>query len=330
MTIRYDIRPIADHVRHVSRVVCTEGKGSIADFFQSRPIDETLARHGALLFRDFEVADDDSFSRLVDTLSTEKLRYRERSTQRKKAADNVYTSTEYPADKTIANHSENAFQNIVPGKILFYVRHIDCRGGETPFADNRRILELLGDDVVESFRRRGIRYLRNFDGGFDLSWQEAFQVDDPALVEAYCHDNEIEFEWLSPTHLRTSQLRNATRVHPVTNEEVWFNQLHLFHITNLERPVRQALLSSVGRALLPRHAVYGDGEEIPDEIVDCIRRAYLDAEFVFPWQTGDVLIADNVLVSHGRKPFEGERAVRVALIDPITYPAFEEATRDIA
>ena len=254
----------------------------------------------------------------------------ERSTQRRKAANHVYTSTEYPADKTIANHSENAFQNIVPGKILFYVNRIACRGGETPFADNRRVLDLLGDDVVASFRRRGIRYLRNFDGGFDLSWQEAFQVDDPAVVEAYCRDQDIEFEWISPTHLRTSQLRTATRMHPVSGEEVWFNQLHLFHITNLEPPVRQALLGSLGRDLLPRHAVYGDGGEIPDEIVDRIRHAFLDAELFFPWQAGDVVIADNILVSHGRKPFDGERAVRVALIDPVAYPAFEEVSRDIA
>lgn len=282
------------------------------------------------MFRGFAVDDDDAFSALVGALARAPLDYRERSTQRKKTANHVYSSTEYPADKTIANHSENAFQNIVPGKILFHAQKIACRGGETPFADNRRILALLGDELLAPFRRHGIRYLRHFDGGFDLSWQEAFQSSDRAEVEAYCRAQDIDFEWLSPTHLHTSQRRDAIRRHPVTGEEVWFNQLHLFHMTNLDAPVRQALLASLGRERLPRHAVYGDGSEIPDRIVDRIRSAYLDAELVFPWQRGDVLIADNILISHGRKPFSGERAVRVALIDPIAYPAYEESARDSA
>lgn len=325
MTKQYDIQLLADKDHHVSLVSRNSVDGTVSDFFQTRPIDDALAQYGALLFRGFEISNDHTFSEIVESLAKEKLNYSERSTQRKKTANNVLTSTEYPAAKTIANHSENSFQNVVPGKILFYVNKINCLGGETPIADNRRILDLLDDDIIETFRQRGIRYLRNFDGGFDLSWQEAFQTDNPAVVETYCKDQDIEFKWISPTHLQTSQLRNATRVHPLTDEEVWFNQLHLFHITNLEPGVRQALLSSLGRDLLPRHAVYGDGSEILDEVVDCIRSAFLEAEFLFPWQDGDVLIADNILVSHGRKPFEGERAIRVSLIDPIVYPTFEES-----
>ena len=322
--LTYDMHRLSEPVPHVWIVKCVGGGGSVTDFFRTHPIDETLARYGAILFRDFSISDDDKFSQLVASLATEKLTYNERSTQRSTTATNVYTSTEYPANKTIANHSENAFQNIVPGKILFYAKSIACSGGETPIADNKKMMALLSDEVLEPFRRLGIRYLRNFDGGFDLSWQEAFQTEDPKEVEAYCHAQSIDFDWVSPTHLRTSQRRNATRKHPRTGDEVWFNQLHLFHITNLDPPIRKALLDSFDREYLPRHAVYGDGTEIPDDVVDQIRAAFLEAELVFPWQNGDVLVADNILVSHGRKPFDGERAVRVALIDPVAFAPFEE------
>lgn len=325
MSHSYTVRPLVNGVPHVSLVTASNGNASIADFFRDRPIDDILAEKGALLFRGFSISQDQQFSQLVSSLAKEELTYQERSTQRKKTAQGVYTSTEYPAAKTIANHSENAFQQVVPGKILFYAHQAALKGGETPIADNARVLSLIDDDILAAFRQKGIRYLRNFDGGFDLSWQEAFQTESKSEVESYCNKNAIDCEWLSDSHLRTSQLRSATRRHPLTGKEVWFNQLHLFHITNLELPVRQALLASLGHDLLPRHAVYGTGDEIPDEVVDHIRAALVEAELVFPWQTGDVLIADNILVSHGRKPFEGERAVRVALIDPI-YPSAEESS----
>jgi hypothetical protein len=33
------------------------------------------------------------------------------------------------------------------------------------------------------------------------------------------------------------------------------------------------------------------------------------------WVAGDVLLIDNVLVAHGRRPFEGSRRVLVAMSD---------------
>ncbi len=323
MQKNYMVRQLVPGVPHVSLVTGEQG-GSISEFFQeNNHIDHLLAEKGALLFRGFQLKDDEDFSLLVNTLAKKELTYQERSTQRKKVAENIYTSTEYPATKTIANHSENSFQTVVPSKILFFAKQACTKGGETPFADNARVMELIGSEIINEFRAKGICYLRNFDGGFDLSWQEAFQTDNHKDVELYCLNNAIEYKWLSDSHLHTRQKRTAIRRHPITGQEVWFNQLHLFHITNLDLPVRQALLNSVGWDLLPRHAIYGTGEEIPDEIVERIRTAFIEAELIFPWQTGDVVVADNILVSHGRKPFEGERVIRVALIDPV-FPISEE------
>jgi len=37
----------------------------------------------------------------------------------------------------------------------------------------------------------------------------------------------------------------------------------------------------------------------------------------FPWETHDVLLLDNMLVCHGRKPYKGERTILVAMGDQL-------------
>lgn len=44
-------------------------------------------------------------------------------------------------------------------------------------------------------------------------------------------------------------------------------------------------------------------------------------EVAFPWQPGDVLVVDNMLVSHGRRPFSGERRILVAMSESCSAPA---------
>jgi alpha-ketoglutarate-dependent taurine dioxygenase len=102
---------------------------------------------------------------------------------------------------------------------------------------------------------------------------------------------------------------------------VWFNQAHLFHISNLEPAVAESLLSIIKEEELPRNAYYGDGSPIETSVLDSIRDAYSRATVSFPWQQGDILMLDNMLTAHGRTPFEGPRKVVVAMADAYTDPA---------
>ncbi|NQY65292.1 MAG: TauD/TfdA family dioxygenase [Alteromonadaceae bacterium] len=139
---------------------------------------------------------------------------------------------------------------------------------------------------------------------------------DKAEVEAYCNDNDIQFEWLENNGLRTRQINQAVMSHPKTGEKLWFNQAHLFHVSNLKPEVRESLLSVVGEESLPRNVYYGDGSEIDTADLDVIREVYLQTRLMFAWQKHDLLLLDNMLFSHARQPFEGTRKVLVGMAQP--------------
>lgn len=279
--------------------------------------DATLVEHGALLFRGFGVGALDDFQRVIRTLYPVLLEYKERSTPRTRVGDNVYTSTEYPAHLDIVQHNENSYSSTWPRKIAFYCQHPATTGGETPLADSREVYARLSSGTREAFAGRGVTYVRNYRHGLDLSWEQAFQTDDPAVVEEYCRSRSIRCEWLDGgTRLRTRQTRPALARHPVTREWLWFNQAHLFHTSALDPSTRDALHAEYAEADLPRQTFFGDGTAIPRAMLDEIRDAYACSMRAFPWETGDVLLVDNMLISHGRRAFTGTRKVYVAMAEP--------------
>ena len=158
-------------------------------------------------------------------------------------------------------------------------------------------------------------YVRNFIKGTDLPWQEVFQTTDKVEVEEYCRSARIEFEWKGPDRLRLRQVRAAVSFHPRTAEPVWFNQVVLFHPSSLAASVRDSLLSIVAEEDLPKNCYYGDGSAIESSAIDEIRRAYAQRTVMFPWQEGDVLLVDNMLVAHGRRAFQGAREILVAMTE---------------
>jgi alpha-ketoglutarate-dependent taurine dioxygenase len=271
-----------------------------------------LLRLGAVLFRGFDELSVESFADLLDKISLGTLDYENRSTPRTRLLNNIFTSTEYPANESIPLHNENAYSAHWPDLLAFLCRRPAQSGGATPICDSREVYRRISPPTREKFEALGVTYTRRF-GCVGLSWQETFQTDRREAVDAYCAANNIERAWNSDGDLDTRQTLPAVRTHPVTGEKVWFNQAHLFHVTSLGPATAAAMIELYGVDQLPRHALFGDGSAIPDEMLDEIRAAYAAAEVPVQWRVGDLLLLDNMLFAHGRQPYRGEREIVVGM-----------------
>ncbi|CAN1600410.1 TauD/TfdA family dioxygenase [Pseudomonas frederiksbergensis] len=281
-------------------------------------VEDQLHKAGALLLRGFDVLGEHAFQDLARGFGHELLNYEFGSTPRKAIEQGVYTSTEYPAHQTIPLHNEQSYTLQWPLKIWFHCVQPSVEGGETPIADSRRIFQQLDPALRQRFSDKRLMYVRNYGNGLDLSWEQAFNTEDPAVAEAYCRANRIAFEWKDDGELRTRQICQAVARHPKTQAWVWFNQAHLFHVSNLAPAIRESLMAVVDDDPLdlPRNVYYGDGTELEESALEEIRGVLAENSVYFPWEKGDVLMLDNMLVAHGRASFKGPRQVIVAMAEP--------------
>ncbi len=277
-------------------------------------VEELLSEHRALLFRGFNINDVDTFQNFVSATSDgQPLEYRDRSTPRTTKGNRVYTSTVHPADQRINLHNEGTYWNKWALRIYFCCLKAPEQGGATPIADVRRVYDRIDSEIRDRFVAKKMMLVRNYNDGFGLRWQEVFQMDDKDEVEKYCSENNIELEWKDGDRLKTRQVRPAVRIHPTTNEPVWFNHAAFFHYTTLEPTMRDALLGEFGQEGLPYNTCYGDGTPIEPEVAEHLRNAYEQEKIIFPWQEGDVTLLDNMCIAHAREPYVGEREVVVAM-----------------
>ncbi|MGW5681885.1 TauD/TfdA family dioxygenase [Nonomuraea sp. NPDC003754] len=297
----------------------TSGATTIAvlDDAARGPADELLLQHGAVLFRGLGVDSPAAFHEFVSTFGEPFTNYRHGNSPRVAVQTGVWTSTEYPAEYEISLHNELSYAHRWPSRLFFYCDQAPATGGATPVSDSRAVLAGLAPDVRERFSTRGVAYLQNLHGGFGLgkSWQDTYETADRDEVERALAETGAEFRWTEDDELRVRQVRPAVRRHPETGEEVWFNQAEQWHVSSLPDDEAEALLEmAASDEELPLQATYGDGSALDVADLRQVREVAKRNECAFPWQQGDVMMIDNLLVMHGRHAYTGNRRILVAMI----------------
>lgn len=278
-----------------------------------------LEKTGVLLIRGFDNIDENDFGTILSLLlGGELIDYKFRSTPRTELKNKIYTATEYHQSEWIPQHNENAYSNKWPSRIGFLCKIKAEKMGNTPISDSRIAYNEIPTEIRDEFEKKNVMYIRNYSN-IDLPWEEVFQTNNRNEVEAYCIANNISAEW-TPNGLRTKQINKATLVHPITKDKLWFNQAHLFHVSNLDSELREDLIAILGEKNLPRNTYFGDGTPIDPEVLDIIREIYNKTKISFDWQENDLLLLDNMLYTHGREPFEGKRKVLVGMAKEYSVP----------
>ncbi|MEU8177923.1 TauD/TfdA family dioxygenase [Microbispora hainanensis] len=278
-------------------------------------VGDLLVREKALVFRGFGVTPE-TLDPVMDMLLPNRLAYVHGNSPRTKVGGNVYTSTEYPPEYTISMHNELSYSATWPSRLLFYCEKAAATGGATPVVDGVRWLESLDDEVRDAFAK-GVRYTQNLHAGRGLgkSWQETFETEDRDQVAAFLDAIGADWQWRPDGGLRISQVRPATTRHPVTGAEVWFNQADQWHPASIGDEAAAMLAELMPPEELPQSVTFPDGAPIPGEYVIQVRDRGLDNAVDVDWREGDLLLIDNVLVGHGRRPFTGSRRILVAMSD---------------
>lgn len=288
-----------------------------------------LSDKGAVLLRGFSVETPQDFSEVAHAVSGGALQqYVAGVARRRRIADGVYSSTEYPPDVDMPCHNELAHTRDWPQLILFWCQEPPVAQGQTPLIDGRRILRGLAPATIERFRNKEVTYVRYLHCGDDsgvlernirvldpsgypygLSWQLTYGTSDRGVVERRAREVGASVTWTAEGGALWRETLPAMRPHYLTGEECWFNHVVTFHPSRMPSNAR----AGIDEQQYPRNVLYGDGTKIADETVREVRSAMAEEEVVFDWQRGDVLVIDNLLAMHGRRTYSGPRRLLVAM-----------------
>jgi amino acid adenylation domain-containing protein/thioester reductase-like protein/non-ribosomal peptide synthase protein (TIGR01720 family) len=225
--------------------------------------------------------------------------------------DGVFTSTEYSKSQDILMHNEMSYSHFPPSKIMFFCSTPPGENGETPVASSKLILdEMKVNPLLKKHIHKDVTYVSRLpkSDGLGRSWSQAYQTHDERVVEAKLKSLGINYYWGANQVLITERKRSFFATHPIAGHETWFNHIIIYHPSNLPRS-----LKNQHQDQLPKNCYFGEKETISDDVVVEITEIAKRHEACFTWELGDLLLLDNMLCAHGRKPFSGQREIMVTL-----------------
>jgi hypothetical protein len=211
-----------------------------------------LLRYGAVFLRGFGI-DPKAFKPVALAMSDSRpsLEYIGGTAPRSKVDDGVYLSTELPSHLSLLVHQEMSYMRSWPANIFFYCDIPSKEGGATPIASARALKQELDPAIYDEFKRREVRYVRNYRTSQNMDWRKSFQTTDRAAADRLCRDRGLTPEWVNDDHLRVVNTAQGVGVHPITKEEVFINAALNFSMFSGKRDVLTPRMRSLLKYALP-------------------------------------------------------------------------------
>lgn len=276
---------------------------------------EQVARHGAILFRGFISGEPHALDQFVAAFQRENFPYDQSLSNavRVNFTPRVFSANEAPADVAIFLHHEMAQTPLFPRYIFFCCQQPAETGGMTPLCRSDVLWERIEQafpDFANQCRKLGLRYSNVMPAdddpgsGMGRSWRSTLRSATRDDAEQRLAELGYEWEWLPDDCLRATTPVLPAVKSTEDGRRVFFNQL-----------IAAARGWKDSRNDPSRAIRFGDGTPLPRETVSQIAQLAEEMVYEVHWGQGDVAIVDNLLVMHGRRPFQGPRRVLASLAD---------------
>ncbi|KAL8250120.1 hypothetical protein R6Q59_033813 [Mikania micrantha] len=258
-------------------------------------LESLLLKSGAILFRGFAVASPSDFNDVIEAFGFPELVYVGGRASRTQIIGRVYTANESPLDKEIPFHHELAYIPDSPTKLFFFCEQEPEKGGETPIVLSHIIYEKMKDrypDFVSQLEEHGLTYIKiagdeddpsSFTGS---SWKTAYKTDDRNVAEERAAKLGARIEWMGNSARTITGPVPGIRFDEESHRKTWFNSL----------AVTYGAPASNSRVDL------GNGEPVDHDAMNHMLDIMKEECVAIPWKKGDVLLVNNLMVLHGRRP----------------------------
>lgn len=256
-------------------------------------VQAALKNPGAALVRGehFDLGAFEAFTRhFCDRFHISATRYQLRQGK----GDNFSTEV-YRNNYTLFAHSEGTYKPY-PGSpeacFFMCVTPPSARGGETTLFDGVEFYKRLPAPIRERFEKSGVTYEMYWE---KERWQHEFEMEDVPVLEALLktlpavrysfHGEDVHL------YYTTQAITRDLRGHNV------FAPALLAHLPRITHPHYQ----DKAAYCKPSNRVhFGDGEEIPDSVINQLIDIHDAIMYPHAWQAGDIVVLDNTRWMHGR------------------------------
>lgn len=206
---------------------------------------DAFFRHGAIIFRGFEVMDALAFEQVALSMNPELEEVYIGTSPRSHIEGTrfVHTAADFQPHRTVPPHLEMSFRDAPPVLQIFYASRLEhTQGGETPLVDFRGVWIDLQEDLAvrAKFEGRMVTYVRNYDDCDSVSrfdplmqkcWGDMFKTDKrpdtrPEVLHK-CAAESFNCTWDAAGTLKIENAQPWIRRHPVTGDATWFNHMNV-------------------------------------------------------------------------------------------------------
>jgi hypothetical protein len=269
-------------------------------------LDSRLHEVGAVLFTGLPLPGAKSFHDLVAELGYDEWpEYLGGTTIRNGTA----VASLEPMNFTIEPHQELSYQAQQPSKFYLYCQEPseDGSGGESGLTDFRAVTEKMDQSFLAKLKEVGLCYTlrmasKESNEEYPFFWENQIAPTKDA-TEAWLRENNFSWTWEQDHTLVFKQTLPAVKTHPLTGDDIVMMQPHCFHRSYFDAHPYFASRYPLGTkdvCNLPSSISYGDGQEIPEDVIQAFRRTVYEHTTGIRMRRGDIMVLDNNLCGHSR------------------------------